>query len=141
MAGLAFAGVAHAEVKACELERPGPTYTVDTLQAIHAKNPAAQLYLLIGWDQALALTTWHRWQDIVGLAIICIAPRTDSSASPSSHDAILAHIPAIRHLQLPLMPLSATQIRQEIALKHPINALVPDAVVRYIDQHHLYQSA
>ena len=141
MARLAFADIAQAVVDTREVERPGPSYTADTLQAIQTENPSAQLYLIIGWDQALALTTWQRWQDIVQLAIICVAPRSDVSAFQGQNDTTLAHIPAIRHLQMPLMPLSATQIRHEIALKHPINALVSESVVRYIDHHHLYRPA
>ena len=140
MTRLAFLGEAKVTVDACEITRQGPTYTIDTLRTLHAEYPTALLFLVIGYDQALALKTWKDWQDIVDLAIICVAQRTDASASPSLSSDSFAYIPAIEHLEMPMMPVSATQIRQEIALKHPIDALVSDAVVRYIDHHHLYQS-
>ena len=140
MTQLAFAGIARTRVDGREIARTGPSYTIDTLRALQAEHPAAQLYLIMGYDQALALTTWHCWQDIVQLAIICVAPRPVAYDKQSQSLENCAHGPAIVHLQMPSMPLSATQIRQKIALQQPIDALVPDAVVRYIDQHHLYQS-
>ena len=140
MTQLAFADHAKTRVDDREILRDGPTYTIDTLLSIHAEHPNAQLFLIMGYDQALALQTWHRWQDIVGLAIICIAYRPETSASQGLVSDSFAYIPALEHLELPLMSVSSTQIRHEIALKHPVNALVSDAVVRYIDQHHLYQS-
>lgn len=141
MTRLAFAELAHIQVDNRELVRTGPSYTIDTLQTIKAENPEAMLYLIMGFDQAQALTTWHRWQEIVELAIICVAPRTDESCQQDHQRGSLAHIPSLQFLLMPLIPLSATQIRQKIALNQPVDALVSDTVVRYIQQHHLYRSS
>ena len=140
MSQLAFAGDSNVNLDDREILRSGPTYTIDTLLSIHADHPNAQLFLIIGYDQALALKTWHRWQEIVDLAIITIALRPETSTINGAFSDSFAFIPAYRYLEFPLMSVSSTQIRQEIALKHPVNALVSDAVLRYIDQHHLYHS-
>lgn len=141
MTRLAFAELAHIEVDNRELVRTGPSYTIDTLQGIKAENPDATLYLVMGFDQAQALTTWHRWHEIVELAIICIAPRPDESCQQDHQRGSLAHIPSLQFLLMPLISLSATQIRQKIALNQPVDALVSDTVVRYIQQYHLYRSS
>lgn len=131
MAKLAFT---HSVMQVDEQEvwREGPSYTFDTLTALRQSHPDATWYLIMGADQARAFTSWYRWQELTQLAIICVVSR----------DALHNdwNLPAAHHLQLPLMQLSSTQIRQAISSHHPVNALVPAAVVRYIDEHHLYRS-
>ena len=131
MAQIAFVPLPTAVVDAREIQRAGPSYTIDTLIELRTEHPDAQIYLIIGADQAQSISHWYRWQELVQLAIICIASRD----VPQCH----FQIPAAQHLQMPLMPLSSTQIRQAIALHHPVNALVPAAVLRYIDEHHRYR--
>ncbi len=117
-----------------ELWREAPSYSFDTLTALRQSHPNAYWYLIIGADQARAFTTWHRWQELTQLAIICLVSRD------ALHNDWNLPAAQLLHLQLPLMPLSSTQIRQAIASHHPVNDLVPDAVMRYIDEHHLYRS-
>jgi nicotinate-nucleotide adenylyltransferase len=62
-----------------ELQRPGPTYTIDTLTEVQAESPGAQLFLIVGGDQAAALPSWHRWREILETAIISIASRDPST--------------------------------------------------------------
>jgi nicotinate-nucleotide adenylyltransferase len=59
----------------CELQRAGPSYSVDTLAAIRRQNPAASLSLIVGMDAFLGLTGWHRWEEILRLAHIVVAHR------------------------------------------------------------------
>ncbi|MEP6966196.1 MAG: nicotinate (nicotinamide) nucleotide adenylyltransferase, partial [Polaromonas sp.] len=79
MTRLAFGDIAGVVVDERELQRAGPTFTIDTLQALQAENPAAQLYLFIGADQFSTFRQWHKWQEILELAIICIADRAQST--------------------------------------------------------------
>jgi nicotinate-nucleotide adenylyltransferase len=130
MAKLAFAHLPAAVVDARELQRAGPSYTFDTLTELHAEHPHATMYLIMGADQAKNFIHWYRWKEVLRLAIICVVSRD----APQNEFIV----PTAQYLQLPLMPLSSTQIRQAIALHHPVNALVPAEVVRYIDEHHLY---
>lgn len=144
MAKLAFGGLDRVVVDERELERTGPSYTIDTLEALQAENPGAQIYLVIGDDQFAALQTWHRWEAILEIAIICIANRTDPARTRAvfDHENLARH--AVLTLQLPLMPVSATDIRLQISSGHASPQgwapLVPEPVARYIERHRLYVS-
>jgi nicotinate-nucleotide adenylyltransferase len=141
MARLAFATEPRVVVDARETLRTGPTYTVDTLEELAREYPGAELFLIIGEDQARALPTWHRWESILDFAIICVAARADSTGADSPFESLSTQIPGLIRLKMPPMPVSATEIRHKIALGQAIAPLVFDSVARYIEQHHLYQSA
>jgi nicotinate-nucleotide adenylyltransferase len=142
MCRLAFADVYRAVVDDREMRRSGPTYTIDTLQELQVQYPGAQLYLIMGEDQAKALTSWHRAEDLGRAAIICVALRSESigTASPAPVSSG-PHGSPLRQLLLPPSPLNATEIRDLTARGQSISALVFESVARYIDQHHLYQAA
>ena len=140
MTRLAFAGLPQVQVDDREIRRAGPSYTVDTLHEIAAEQPGANLYLLIGDDQRRSLPGWHRIDEIARLAIICAATRDSQVAAwhgNTSSDQDLRS-PPIQALPMPLMPISATDIRQRCARHDDIASLVSPAVERYIHDHHLY---
>ena len=143
MTRLAFEGLEGVVVDERELQRAGPTFTIDTLKALQAENPAAQLYLFIGADQFATFKQWHKWQEILELAIICIADRAQSTLAQSQFDAYASQKHRFSMLQLPLMSVSATQIRQLMALgaasADDVARLVPEPVARYISLHRLYR--
>ncbi|MFZ2387413.1 MAG: nicotinate (nicotinamide) nucleotide adenylyltransferase [Polaromonas sp.] len=144
MTRLAFENVPGVVVDDRELQRAGPTFTIDTLRALQAENPQAQLYLFIGADQFAAFRQWHKWQEILEIAIICIADRAQSTLAQTQFDAYAPKKDRFFTLQLPLMPVSATQVRQLMALgaatAGEIAQLVPEPVARYISSHRLYRS-
>lgn len=144
MAQLAFAGLDHVLVDERELNRAGPSFTIDTLESLQAENPGAQLYLIIGTDQFAALKTWHRWQAILEIAIICIANRADPARTDAGFDPEIQARHAVLTLQLPLMPVSATEIRRQLssgeASPESLSHLVTEPVARYIERHKLYIS-
>jgi nicotinate-nucleotide adenylyltransferase len=144
MCRLAFGGVQKTVVDDRETRRSGPTYTIDTLGEMQQQYPVAQLYLIMGEDQARALATWHRAEDLGRTAIICVASRAvPHAAAGSASDASgLQTGPASQrqHLQLPPSPLNATEIREKTARVQSVSTLVFESVARYIDQHHLYQA-
>lgn len=137
MARLAFADVPLAQVDDRELRRSGPTYSVDTLRELQAEHPGAELHLLMGEDQAAGFGTWHRWQEIGRLAVLCVAGRGTGEGI-----AALRALPGLRveSLQLPQMPESATAIRNRLTTGQDITELVEPAVASYIETHHLYQT-
>ncbi len=139
MATLAFADIPEVQVDAREIQRSGASYTVDTLRELHAENPGAVLYLLIGEDQALALHTWHESEALPAIAIICVAARADSTGAKGQFDALSAEISGLTVLHMPPTPVSATEIRQHVASGESIAPLVFEPVARYIDQHLLYR--
>ena len=149
MTRLAFENMPRVVVDDRELQRAGPTFTIDTLQAMQAENPRAQLYLIIGADQFADFGKWHRWQEILQVAIICIAGRELSTGVKAEFDAksdkLAANNPRFLTLDLPLMPVSATRIRELIAVggvgAAEIAELLPEPVARYISLHQLYRGA
>jgi nicotinate-nucleotide adenylyltransferase len=156
MAQIAFGDLPRVVVDPREIQRPGPTYTIDTLRELQAENPGAALYLVMGADQARALPTWHASEALLEAAIISVAARADevqadgrsnpdSGAFGAQFDAASLPPPwntgRFEALQLPPMAVSATDIRHRVGTSQGIAHLVPDGVARYIDQHHLYRTA
>ena len=143
MTRLAFENMPHAVVDDRELVRTGPTFTIDTLEALHSENPDAQLYLIMGADQFAAFRQWHRWQAIVELAIICIADRATSTGGNAGFDAYQGLNSRFVALSMPLMQVSATQIRQlamsGISPNPALDQLLPLSVARYIALNQLYR--
>ena len=140
MTRLAFAGLPQVVVDEREICRSGPSYTVDTLSEIAAEHPGAQLFLLIGDDQRRSLPGWHRIGDIARLAIICAAARDPQVASWHAGEPSQAAVPGldIQPLLMPLMPISATEIRERVSRQTGVSELLDPAVERYIHEHHLY---
>jgi nicotinate-nucleotide adenylyltransferase len=123
-----------------ELRREGPTYTIDTLRELQAERRGAQLFLVMGEDQALSLTKWREWEAIVQLATICVAERPDAHSHATLAPTGLPAEAEVRLLRLPSMAESATEVRELVARHGDFAHLVPPGVARYIASHHLYQS-
>lgn len=135
MTRLAFAPLAGVEVDDRELRRSGPTYSIDTLHELQREHPEAELFLLMGEDQAAGFTRWRAWQEIARIATLCVAARGDGTGL-----ARLQQLPEVRlaALELPQMPESATDIRARLTAGQDIADLVAPAVASYIASHHLY---
>ena len=142
MTQLAFAGLPRAVIDDREIKRAGPTFTIDTLRALQAENPGAQLYLMMGSDQFAAFKQWHEWQAILEIAIVCIAARAYIHSSKGLFDTLKQPKNRVLKLQMPELAVSATQIRQLIAdglsENQAITHLLPPTVASYIAQHQLY---
>ena len=144
MTRLAFASVPKAVVDTREIDRLGATYTIDTLQELHADHPDAALFLFIGADQAQAFQTWRRWQDILRMATVVVAarPLAHGQGEGQWHNAVS---PDVLRLDMPSLNVSATAIRAHVAQapqphSEPMPAWLPASVQHYIDQHSLYRS-
>ena len=142
MAEIAAQADSRLAVSDCDIVRQGATYTYDTVQIFRQHFPAAELWLLIGMDSLLQLHTWHRWQDLVRQCRIAAAPRPGSSLAqaPAPLQSWLAEaLPQgrLHILQAEPLPISSSQIRQQLAAEHTSPDL-PPAVLGYIRQHQLY---
>ncbi|HWH81503.1 MAG TPA: nicotinate-nucleotide adenylyltransferase [Burkholderiaceae bacterium] len=135
MVRLAIAGEPRFALCRLEIERDGPSFTVDTVRALQAARPGADWHLVIGQDQYARLHTWERWQELLGRVTLAVANRPD--APLSADPQVLAEPHAA--VALPMMDVSSTDIRERIAHGEGIAALVPPAVARYIARHHLYR--
>ena len=135
MVRLAIAGEPRFKLSRIELERTGPSYTLDTVRALQAERPDAQWFLVIGQDQYAGFHTWHGWQELLGRVTLAIADR------PEARHTVDPQVLAVAHaaVALPMMDVSSTDIRARVVHGQGINDLVPAPVARYIARHHLYQ--
>jgi nicotinate-nucleotide adenylyltransferase len=130
MLDLAVAGYPRFQVERAELARPAPSYTVDTLRALHAREPGIRLALLLGADAAVELSAWREADEVARLADIVVFARPGSDVAGS---------PMIRHvLRVPSIDISATAIRRRVRDGQSIRYWVPDAVAEYVTRHRLY---
>jgi nicotinate-nucleotide adenylyltransferase len=130
MLELAVAGVPGFAVERAELERPGPSYSVDTLEALRAREPETAFTLLLGADAALELEAWHRAAELPRLARIAVFARPGTPIPASPLIAATVEVPAVE--------ISATEIRRRVRTGRPIRFWVPDAVADYVARHRLY---
>ncbi len=144
MVELAIAGNDRFTASAMELERPGPSYTVDTLEAMSASasvdGPPANLTLVVSAEAFADFLAWRAPGRILELARIAIAPRDGyADVGPALLDGQSPGL-ASRAIWLdaPRMRLSASDLRRRAGAGHSLRYLVPDAVAAYIDDHGLY---
>ncbi len=140
MAELAFSPLPKVVVDSREIERSGPSYTVQSLRELRTERPQGEFFLVMGEDQARALQTWHEWQEILRIAIICVASREDLTGTEARFRAPFGYESRFHRLAVPAAPVSATDIRNRVATHQSIASLVIEPVARYIDDHHLYQT-
>lgn len=114
-----------------EVERGGPSYTVDTLRSLRAAFPSDQLFLLIGSDAAAELPHWRESAAIRALAEIVVHERAGASvAAPAG----------MRLIAVPPVDVSASRIRSAVGQGDSIEGMVPAAVAEYIRAHRLYET-
>ncbi|MGN6373547.1 MAG: nicotinate (nicotinamide) nucleotide adenylyltransferase [Solirubrobacteraceae bacterium] len=140
MCELAAAVEPRVEVSRIELDRPGLSYTVDTLRSIHATDPDAELTLIVGADMAQTLPSWREPEEILRLARLAVAGR-DGVARREQTQSTLAGLGADARtvfLDMPLLDISSSQVRARVAAAEPCEDLVGAEVAGYIAEHALY---
>jgi nicotinate-nucleotide adenylyltransferase len=125
-------------VSRVDIDRPGRTYTVDTLRDLRAAMPDADLYFITGADALAEIFTWREAARLFELAQFVGCTRPGYELDP----AALAGIPSERVtvLEIPALTISSTDCRKRAAQGEPIWYLVPDGVVQYVAKHDLYRS-
>lgn len=127
-------------VSDAELQRDGPSYTVDTLQVLRTHAPSDDLFLILGGDIAAGLPRWHEPERVLELATVAIAKRRGTSRS--TVDEALAQLKGgerARFFQMPRIGISSTMVRRRVRAGQPIRYFVPDGVMQYIETHGLYR--
>ena len=135
----AVAGDPRLEVSAVEIDRPGLSYTVDTLEELHTQAPDSELFLIVGGDVAAGLPGWHEPERVLSLARLAVAKRRGTSRD--AVDQALAGLPGgdrAEFFRMPRVGISSTLVRRRVRAGQPIRYLVPDAVSQYIEEHRLY---
>jgi nicotinate-nucleotide adenylyltransferase len=130
MTRLAIEGVAGFELDLREVERDGPTYTIDTLASFPADD---ELFLILGFDAAVGLPTWHRWEEVVARAGILVVPRPGYDLSRME-----SVVPSAVLLEMAALDVSASSIRRMAAQGAPYRFLVTPEVYRFIESQGIY---
>lgn len=115
-----------------EIRRGGPSYTADTLWALHEAEPDAELFTIVGDDAAAAIGTWQRWSDVVQLSTMVVVERPGAPVS-LSNDVDWVHV------EVPHLEVSSSDLRQRVTDGRPLEFLVTEPVLRIIRQRGLYR--
>ncbi len=120
-------------VSRVDIDRAGPTYTVDTLRDIRAMYPGAELFFITGADALQQILTWKNPEELWALAHFVAVTRP-------GHELGVPGLPAsgVSYLEVPALAISSTDCRSRVRRGFPVWYLVPDGVVQYISKHHLY---
>jgi nicotinate-nucleotide adenylyltransferase len=125
----ALAGEPGFSASRLEIDRPPPSYSVETVEALHAAQPEAELFFLIGEDNLPQLSHWHRFDDLRRLVQFVVLDRSGAGGE-------FPHLIVNRKIDI-----SATAIRNRVASGRPIRYLVPEAVEQIIRREKLYQGS
>jgi nicotinate-nucleotide adenylyltransferase len=141
MLQLALAGNPSFTLSTVDLDRPGPSYTADSLEILHQDFPESTLFFLMGQDSLRDLPTWHDPNRIARQAYLAVALRPDVTLDV---EAVVRQVPEARGriemVSVPLIGISSQSIRQRVREGLPIRYQVPLEVERYIEQQGLYRS-
>lgn len=136
---------------ALEIERDGPSYTVDTLRAIHASHPDVHLMFIVGADTASTLPSWREPTELLTLADLAVAAR-EGAGRRGVLDVLTPLLAArppimgdrssteVRFLSMPVTEVSSSMARERVERGDPIEDLVGPGVAGYIAEHGLYRS-
>ena len=128
------------EVSSIEIDRDGPSYTVDTLGEINATRPGDELTFIVGGDMAWSLPSWHQPQTILELAAVAVAERAGARREEVRvRLAGMRGAERIRYIDVPRLDISSSALRRRVREGRPIDYLVPDAVADYIERQGLYR--
>ena len=133
MVELAVAGCADFAASRLELDRPGKSYTVETLRPLHQLHSHAALFFIIGSDNIAQLDAWHDLKGILAQCTVVVGARPGEVAG--ADPKLLA---CLRFIETPLIELSSTEIRTRRAAGLPIRYMVPEAVEAHILAKGLY---
>jgi nicotinate-nucleotide adenylyltransferase len=122
-------------VSRVDIDREGPTFTIDTLRDIRADRPDAELFFITGADAIAQILSWRDVQELWDLAHFVAVSRP-------GHDLSISGLPQqdVSLLEVPALSISSTDCRSRVNRGYPVWYLVPDGVVQYISKHHLYRS-
>jgi nicotinate-nucleotide adenylyltransferase len=134
MAVIATASNPRFWVSRVDIDRPGPTYTIDTIRDIGQQRPGAELFFITGADALSQILSWKEAEETLQRARFIGVTRPGYELSD-------AHLPidSVTLLDVPAMAISSSDCRARVAAGRPVWYLVPDGVVQYINKHHLYR--
>ena len=139
---LAVGGDERLAVSDVEVRRDGLSYTVDTLEELHAIAQDSDLYLILGGDIATGLPQWREPERVLSLSTLAVVDREGTPRA--AIEASLDRLSGGEHVQFFTMPqiaISSTLVRRRLQARQPVRYLVPDPVIDYIERNRLYGTA
>ena len=126
------------QVSRVEIDRDGPTYTVDTLRTLAAQHPDAELYFITGADAMLEILEWKDPEEVLSIAhfIAATRPGYDLARFESMEPARQTNV---SRMSIPALAISSTDIRERVLDGRPIRYLVPEGVKSYVEKAELYR--
>ncbi|MEY4532594.1 MAG: hypothetical protein RI926_363 [Actinomycetota bacterium] len=134
MLSLAIEGHRNFSVNFTDIERGGPTYTIDTLRDLVQMYPDSELFFILGDEAFDGIESWKDYEDLGELATFIVVSRH------GTHPEVPAKLsPSVNLLEIATLPISSTQCRDRIARGNSVESLVPVKVAEYIQEHQLYR--
>lgn len=132
MVRAAVAGHVGLRASALEIDRGGPTYSIDTLTELRRKDSEAELFLIVGADAAGGLSTWHRASELPNLATLVVVSREgDGQEEHFSHWNV-------ERVSIPRLEISSSDLRDRIGRGLPVDWIVPQPVIEVLTERRLY---
>lgn len=138
---LAIAGNGRLSVSRQEIDREGPSYTVDTLRELREGSPGDEFFLIMGGDEAAALGSWHEPEQVLSLATVAVAERAQTRREHVV--AAIANLgggEGVTFFSMPRVDVSSSMVRERVGAGKPIRYLVPEAVAEYVANRGLYST-
>jgi nicotinate-nucleotide adenylyltransferase len=132
MVQAAVEGVEGVEASDVEVERPGPSYTADTLEALGGAFPGAGLFTIVGSDAAAGITTWGRYEEVLRRSHMVVVDRPGQACD-------LPNVTEWIRVEVPHLEVSSTDLRERFSDGRPLDFLVPPTVLRVADARGLYR--
>jgi nicotinate-nucleotide adenylyltransferase len=141
MVELAIASNPYFAVSKVDIDRSGPSYTVDTIELLRDEWGGGEIYFIMGSDSLLDILTWHNPQRLIRLCRFAVVSRPGYQVDLDELDALLPGVASrVQMLNAPELAISSTDIQQRVCEGLSIKYQVPEAVEDYIYQHKLYQN-
>lgn len=138
MCRLAVIGQPGLEISTVELDRDGPSYTVDTLEALVRQQPDSEFTLIIGADQAMSFGNWRTPERIGELAEIAVAMRVDHDRAQALGEVKRSTGVEPRTIEMPRVDISSSLIRERLVTRATVAHLVPAGIAELIEEKELY---
>jgi nicotinate-nucleotide adenylyltransferase len=141
MVRLGISGYPRFKLSTMEIERSGPTYSVDTIAQLHSGlSKGDEIFFILGWDNLMQLPKWHQPERLIELCRLVAVPRVDFPLPDLP--ALEKELPGISEKVIlfdrPRIDINASEVRQRVAQGLSISDFVPKAVESYIKEHRLY---
>lgn len=131
----------HFKASRLEIDREGPSYSIDTVLALRQLHgPEHEYFLIVGQDRAPTVANWHRADELIKLVALLVAPRPNTVKEELKLDTVLPKGATFEFMKGSVHDISSTFLREEIAAGRSVRYLVPDPVLTVIEKHGCYKN-